>query len=297
LFPQRRVGRPGGRSRWWLVVAAVLTLAALSVIGRGFDDEVGPTQPVANATASHGPASTSASAAAATASATASAPAPSASAADTTEPVLGAAPIGPTEHATVVRVVDGDTIVIDRGFGEERLRYIGVDTPETVAPGSPVEWMGPEASAANKALVEGREVVLERDVSEVDRFGRLLRYVWLQDGSVAGAASGWLLVNLALVARGFAQVSTFPPDVRYVDLYLEAQRRARDEGLGLWGEVPEPTDEPGGGGDCDPAYPTVCIPPAPPDLDCGDITFRRFVVKPPDPHGFDGDHDGVGCES
>jgi micrococcal nuclease len=273
----------GRRSRWWLVLAVAFVVVALSAIGQGTqDDGVRATDPVASATPN--PA----------VSGSASTPA------DTAEPGLGAGPIGPIERATVVRVVDGDTIVVDRGFGEERLRYIGVDTPETVDPRQEVQWMGPEASAANTALVEGREVVLERDVSETDGFGRLLRYVWLEDGSAVGAAPGWLLVNLTLVARGFAQVSTYPPDVRYAELFLAAQREAREAGVGLWGEPPEPTDEPGGGGndaDCDPAYPTVCIPPPPPDLDCGDITFRRFVARPPDPHGFDGDHDGVGCES
>jgi micrococcal nuclease len=205
-------------------------------------------------------------------------------------------PIGPTERATVLRVVDGDTIVVDRGRGSERVRYIGVDTPETVKPGSPVEWMGKEASAANRALVEGREVILEKDISEVDRFGRLLRYVWVAEGG------GLLFVNLELLRQGYAQVVTYPPDVRYVDLYLEAQRQAREAGLGLWAEPPPgtgtsqsapPGDRPG----CDPAYPTVCIPPAPPDLDCGDIPFRRFEVLPPDPHRFDRNGDGVGCES
>ena len=80
----------------------------------------------------------------------------------------GSRPIGATERARVVRVVDGDTIVIDRGRGNERLRYIGIDTPESVKPDSPVEFMGREASAANAALVEGRDVVLEADVSERD---------------------------------------------------------------------------------------------------------------------------------
>lgn len=220
--------------------------------------------------------------------------------AEPTEVPPGASPIGPTERATVLRVVDGDTIVVDRGRGEERVRYIGVDTPETVDPGSPVGWMGPEASAANERLVEGRQVVLERDVSETDRYGRLLRYVWLEDPS---HPTGWLFVNLELVALGFAQVVTYPPDVRYVDLYLAAQRIASEAGLGLWGDraAPTPGDaetpEPGDTGTCDEAYPTVCIPPPPPDLDCGDISFRRFAVLPPDPHRFDGDQDGIGCES
>ncbi len=142
------------------------------------------------------------------------------------------APTGPTEEARVVRVVDGDTIVVDRGRGDERLRYIGMDTPETVKPASPVEWMGAEAAAANRSLVEGRAVVLERDVSETDRYGRLLRDVWLHgDG-------GWRLVNLELVRDGYARVSTYPPDVKYVDLLLAAQVDAREHDRGLWGAGP-----------------------------------------------------------
>ena len=98
--------------------------------------------------------------------------------------------------------------------------------------------MGPEASAANNALVAGRHVTMEKDVSENDRFGRLLRYVWLQ------RPEGWLMVNLELVRTGFAAVSTYPPDVKYVDLLLAAQRDAREAGAGLWGEQPEPMRTP-----------------------------------------------------
>ncbi len=159
---------------------------------------------------------------------------------DTPEPTpeptsipFGGAPIGETERATVVAVVDGDTIKIDRGQGIERVRYIGVDTPETVHPSKPVEFMGKEASAANRALVEGREVLLERDLTEHDRYGRLLRYVWVEDPS---SPSGMTFVNAALLAGGFAQVVTYPPDVRYVDLYLAAQREAREQGRGLWAD-------------------------------------------------------------
>jgi micrococcal nuclease len=141
-------------------------------------------------------------------------------------------PQGPTEQARVVRVVDGDTIIVDRGQGDERLRYIGIDTPETVKPDTPVAWMGPEATAANRALVEGQEVVLERDVSETDQYGRLLRYVWLESDA------GWLMVNEALLRRGVAQVTTYPPDVAYVDRFLQAQRAAREAGVGLWGSPP-----------------------------------------------------------
>ncbi len=138
-------------------------------------------------------------------------------------------PTGPTEPARVVRIVDGDTIVVSVGGRDEHLRYIGMDTPETVQPGSPVQWMGPEASRANAALVAGRTVVLEKDVSETDRYDRLLRYVWLADGD------RWTLVNLELVRQGFAQVETDPPDVKYADRFVAAERTARDAGLGLWG--------------------------------------------------------------
>ncbi len=229
-------------------------------------------------------------------------PSPSATPSATAEPVLGAAPLGPTERAIVLRVVDGDTIEVDRGRGPERVRYIGIDTPEAVDPSRPVEWMGPEASAANAALVGGREVVLERDVSETDRYGRLLRYVWVED---AGSPTGWVFVNLALVAAGYAQVATYPPDVRYAELFLVAQAEARSAERGLWGAppstpTPRPTSAPKPSStpaDCDPSYPSVCIPPPPPDLDCPDIPYRRFEVLPPDPHRFDADHDGIGCES
>lgn len=142
------------------------------------------------------------------------------------------APTGATEEARVVRVVDGDTIIVDRGRGDERLRYIGIDTPETVKPASPIEWMGAEASAANRALVEGAVVVLEKDVSETDQYARLLRDVWLR------ADGGWRLVNLELVRDGYARVSTYPPDVKYADLLLAAQVVARDNDRGLWGAGP-----------------------------------------------------------
>lgn len=215
---------------------------------------------------------------------------PSRSAAPTT--AFGSAPTGLTQKARVVRVVDGDTIRVVLAGEEYAVRYIGIDTPETVHFSQPVEWMGREASAANAELVEGRIVELERDISETDRYGRLLRYVWLAN------EAGWLLVNQELVRRGFALVSTYPPDVRYSDLFLASQRLAREGALGLWGGQPKPTET--SRPDivaCDPSYPGVCIPPSPPDLDCGDIPYRRFDVLPPDPHRFDGDYDGYGCES
>ena len=124
---------------------------------------------------------------------------------------------------------------------------------------------------------------LEKDVSETDRYGRLLRYVWLSDGT---------MVNATLVAEGYAQVFTYPPDVRYVDRFLGLQREARAENRGLWG-LSTTTEA---GNSWDPAYPSVCTPPPLPDLDCGEIEHRNFQVLPPDPHRFDRDRDGVGCE-
>jgi len=133
------------------------------------------------------------------------------------------------QTATLVRVVDGDTIRAVVGGIDESIRYIGMDTPESVAPGTPVEDYSLEAVEENRRLLMGGELILERDVSEVDGFGRLLRYVWIRHTS-----GEYTFVNLELVLRGYAQVATYPPDVRYVDVYLAAQRQAREAGRGLW---------------------------------------------------------------
>ena len=110
------------------------------------------------------------------------------------------------EVAPVIDVTDGDTIKVERAEGSvERVRYIGIDTPETVHPDEPVEPWGPEAAAANQRLVADQLVVLERDVSDRDRFDRLLRYVWVE------TPDGWLLVNDELVALGLAEVKAYRP--------------------------------------------------------------------------------------
>ncbi len=148
-----------------------------------------------------------------------------------TEPTTAptTAPSASDDSVRVVRVVDGDTIIVEIDGREERLRYLGIDTPETVRPNTPVECFGREASAENARLVEGKRVELERDTSNRDRFDRLLRYVYVID------AGERIFVNEALVANGFAYASTFPPDVKYEEQLRAAQRAARDEGLGLWG--------------------------------------------------------------
>lgn len=141
-------------------------------------------------------------------------------------------------EAVVTRVVDGDTIEVQIAGATYTVRYIGVDTPETVHPSRPVECFGPEASAFNKRLVGDRTVGLEKDVSEADQFGRLLRYVYV-DGE---------MVNATLVREGYAQVSTVPPDVKHQNLFLALQRQAREAGRGLWGDVcASPTPAPIGG--------------------------------------------------
>jgi micrococcal nuclease len=127
----------------------------------------------------------------------------------------------------VVRVVDGDTIRVAMPSGEEAVRYIGVDTPESVKPGSPVECFAKRASAFNERLVAGERVRLVRDVEERDRYGRLLAYVY--------RARDDLFVNAELVRRGYATVATFPPNVRHVALFRRLADRARMSDRGLWG--------------------------------------------------------------
>jgi micrococcal nuclease len=121
----------------------------------------------------------------------------------------------------VVRVVDGDTIEIE---GNKKIRLIGVNAPESVAPNKKIACFGHEASNFTKEQLEGKLVKLEKDVSETDKYGRLLRYVHL----------GGVLFNEELVKNGYAQASTYPPDVKYKDRFLDAQRFARDNNLGLW---------------------------------------------------------------
>src|SRR5687767_12948296 len=133
-----------------------------------------------------------------------------------------------SDTARVVRVVDGDTIRVDGPAGEEAVRYIGIDTPESVKPGSPVECFAQRASAYNERLVGGERVRLVRDVEARDRYGRLLAYVYrVRDG---------LFVNAELVRRGYATVATFPPNVAHEREFRRLANRARLSGHGLWAE-------------------------------------------------------------
>ncbi len=133
---------------------------------------------------------------------------------------------GDSASVQVVRVIDGDTIQVCCVFGDRvTVRYIGVDTPETHHPMRGVERYGMEAAEANRKLVDGKTVRLEFDVEQRDRYGRLLAYVFLDDGT---------FVNAWLVENGYAMVMTFPPNVKYQELFLKLQREAREAGRGLW---------------------------------------------------------------
>ena len=127
-------------------------------------------------------------------------------------------------HGHVVHVVDGDTIRVRIRDHAETVRYIGVNTPEVRHPTRGEEPGGREASRVNAELVRGRHVRLELDAQARDRHGRLLAYVWVDD----------LMVNAELVRRGYAEVMTVPPNVRYQALFLRLQREAREAVRGLW---------------------------------------------------------------
>lgn len=208
---------------------------------------------------------------------------------------------GAARSDRVSRVIDGDTIDLASGA---RVRLLQIDTPE---PGTGECYSRAAGRELRRLLPVGSNVVLEADprLDRVDAYGRLLRYV----------RRGGINVNLELVRRGAATVWFYRGERgHYAGQLLGAAQSARGARCGLWGACPgavwnplgPATTGPGSGtttgrgivgGTCDPSYPTVCIPPPPPDLDCGDIPHKRFRVRPPDPHRFDGEGDGLGCES
>jgi micrococcal nuclease len=133
----------------------------------------------------------------------------------------------PPASGEVVRVVDGDTIVVDDGHGPRTIRLLGIDTPETVHPEKPVECYGPEASAYSKRLLTGRSVALVYDRERTDRYGRLLAYVYLE-----GPAA--VFVNARLVERGLARTLSMAPNLAHRDDLALLERRAALAGRGLW---------------------------------------------------------------
>lgn len=202
------------------------------------------------------------------------------------------------DEVRVVRVIDGDTIEIEGG---KRLRYIGIDTPEIS--GNNPDCFGREAYEKNKELVEGNIVRLEKDVSEIDRYGRLLRYIYKGD----------TMINDLLVREGFAYAYTYPPDVKYKDRFLEAQTVARNNNRGLWSickttitpkptvkavstsqsvQYVDPTTKPiaitsGGSYSCD------CSKPCTEISSCSEAQYQLNTCGC---NQRDADHDGIACD-
>jgi micrococcal nuclease len=201
----------------------------------------------------------------------------------------------------VVRVIDGDTIDVLLPDGtQERVRMLCVDTPETTAENNEpyeygsiddldclAEW-GQKAKQFTKSWLEGKTSYIEFDETAGlrDYYGRLLAYIYIDETDFTAE----------LVKRGYARVYE-EGECKKESEYIKYQQSAVQSKTGLWscGYVTTTTTTSPGG--CDPSYPDVCIPPPPPDLDCKDVPFRNFRVLPPDPHNFDRDKDGIGCES
>lgn len=193
------------------------------------------------------------------------------------------------ERFLVTKVIDGDTIALEDG---QTVRYIGIDAPETRG-----DCFSTESTDRNKELVLGKAVRLEKDVSERDRYQRLLRYVWVDNPS-AGSGQA-IFINDYLVKEGYAKVSTYPPDVKYQEKFLESEKYARDNNLGLWSKCPDTTSI-----RSDVVNPTHSQFTGE-DKDCGDFKThaeaQEFFISQggpgSDPHKLDSDHDGLACES
>lgn len=216
------------------------------------------------------------------------------------------------------RIVAADLFEVVVEGRPEAVRPIGVKAPNALDPQRPVDCYGAEATQVARALLEGKRVRVEGDpaVGARDADGRVLAYIWLPDGG---------LYNEVLLRQGFAVEDAVAGLSRFQPLFSEAQVDAKRQGKGLWSprtcggfrQLPpdkqpqkpaaapkaEPSPKPGQasaqpkpGGNCDPSYPGVCIPPPPPLLACQQLAFGKFKVIPPDPHRFDPDRNGIGCE-
>ena len=199
----------------------------------------------------------------------------------------------PNELATITFVVDGDTVEIET---KERVRLVGIDSPER---GDPYYA---EARSKLEELVLGKQVRMEKDVSERDRYGRLLRYLYL----------GGLFVNLEMVKQGYASAYTYPPDVKYSEQFLATEQQARDRKVGLWTSTAPPVVQPS-----PQIFPQPSLQPspqtAPPsfsvpaciqsDCDCAHFSTHAYAqwfyenYDPSNRHRLDGDKDGLACES
>jgi micrococcal nuclease len=185
--------------------------------------------------------------------------------------ILAFAAFAFADHYPVERVVDGDTIRVTVDGVSESVRLIGIDTPETVHPRLPVQPFGPEATAFVREVTTGQTVVLEADITDRDRYGRLLRHVYLEDGRH---------LNLLVVQEGLATTLTVPPNVAYTDVLRSALAGARSVHKGMWHDWPEPFG----------------------DRNCSDFNNKDEAqaffegAKPGDPHDLDRDDDDIACE-
>jgi endonuclease YncB( thermonuclease family) len=176
----------------------------------------------------------------------------------------------------VTHVVDGDTVDVRLDSGkQQRVRLIGIDTPERGECGYA------RATSAARRLAQGQRVVLQGDATQDtrDRYGRLLAYVWIANRDL----------GLEQLRAGNARVYVYDRAFQRLAVYRKAARPAAGCAAPAVPAVPV-------AGRCDASYPDVCIPRSPPDLDCGDIPQRGFRVIGADPHRFDGNGDGRGCE-
>jgi micrococcal nuclease len=226
---------------------------------------------------------------------------------------------GPTEaqSATVVRHVDGDTLWLEGGTlppnAASSVRLLEIDAPEVGT-----AYSTEATNFLKQELPIGATVYLLADRGDTDRFGRYLRYLWRANGE---------FFNEKIVRQGLARAVLIAPNDRYITVIRAAEAEARAALRGIWSasgssattstapprapttlrvpttappRITTPTTR--AASNCHPSYPDFCIPPPPPDLDCGDIQ-RSFTVRQPDPHGFDGrpgqpgEPDGVSCES
>lgn len=150
----------------------------------------------------------------------------------TPTPTLQTIATASAELVKVVRVIDGDTIKLENG---QTVRYIGIDTPELHHPQKSVQCFGQQTMEQNKMLVEGKSVRLIKDVSDTDRYGRLLRYVYVEDKTATPSS---VFVNEYLVKEGYAYAAAFPPDIHYSELFKTEQNEAASLKKGLWDSCP-----------------------------------------------------------
>lgn len=283
---RRRPGRAAGLTILaWVAVFVLLTVLAVNTSQEDATDEAAQT-------------------------ATPTAPAQPTTPANTTSPNTAPtpsvvpAPAGvpdDVQQARVRRIVDGDTLEVAAvsagpvlaSTAQVDVRLLEIDTPETKHPTEPRQCYGGEATARLTELAPpGSTVWVQRDEELRDRYGRYLLYLYNDDG---------VFVNLRLVSEGYARPALYEPNDRHWERISTEGERARSARSGLWGAcpnsdpreqesrpAPQPAPEPDPGGV---SY------PYPPDLDCSQIEERDFQVQPGDPHGFDGDDDGIGCES